>query len=672
MLYKRVAFNNWGVYYGLKEFTFEIKPGSNRVIIPVGGRSGEGKTTFLNGVKINLFGPQADCVRRGAYKQYINSMLNHKSKNKGDLHSYIELELSVLNHEDETDTIIIRREWDLSSQKEFGETLTITINGKVPPDFEDYQDKNIFIQSLMPLEISQFFLFDGEKVQFIANDDTVDKQIENAMMDTLNISNYVHLADSLDKYIKRKERELDKSVAHSQLAKLSSEIYRLNEESDLLTRQLRNKDIDFENLKLEIKKRNSWLMSKGLASSFQRPMLQRNLEAMEVRKQELRDEIIKYMSGSLANIMMEPLLVEIKDQLAREKRFRDETAMGEQNEAVFKVLIAQLDHGEVNPPLSSNQKETIKKKQRHVWEKFMCSNDVEEVPLIHSNAISHADLAQFELNLEGAITNAYTGLSSSDEISKEYHQLLVEIDKTYTQLMNLPNDSEVETVQEELALLEDRYSKIRAEKELMLFQLEQLRNQKDSLIFQRNEMKKKLDSKNKLLKKIEKAESVRDVLLHFVTVLKKRKIEDVEKYLSEMFKKLHRKKGFARNFKFDPDTLSVTFDNNLNQEIHKNNLSQSEKQIYAVSLLWALQKASKRQYPVIIDTPLGRLDAEHKQNMLEHYFPYAGPQVIILSTEEEISISRKGMIEPFIAKEYRLEISPQDHHEVHITDGYFN
>jgi len=121
-----------------------------------------------------------------------------------------------------------------------------------------------------------------------------------------------------------------------------------------------------------------------------------------------------------------------------------------------------------------------------------------------------------------------------------------------------------------------------------------------------------------------------------------------------------------------PANISLpTFENDLDQEIYKNNLAQSEKQIYAVSLHWALQKASKHQYPVIIDTPLGRLDAKHKQNMLEHYLPYAGPQVIILSTEEEISISRKGMIEPFIAREYRLDISPEDHHEVQVVEGYF-
>ncbi|MCQ6277051.1 DNA sulfur modification protein DndD [Bacillus sp. V3B] len=671
MLYNRVSFNNWGVYYKLKEFYFDVEPGSNRVIIPVGGRSGEGKTTLLNGVKTAWFGPQADCVKRGAYKQYINSMLNNKSKNEGDFNSYIELELSVPNHEDETDTIIIRREWDLSEPKEFGETLTVTINGKAPPDFEDNQDKNIFLQTLMPLETSQFFLFDGEKVQLVANDDTFDKQIENAMMDTLNISNYVHLAESLDKFIKKKEKELDKSVAHSQLAKLSSDIYRLNEESESITRQLRNKDIEFTNLNVEIKKLNSWLMNKGLASNFQRPMLLRNLESMEVRKRELRNRIIEYMSGSLANIIMEPLLVDIKDQLVKEKCYIEEMTLGEQTEAIFDELVAQLEHEEVDPPLSSYQKKVIKQLQRKVWETTMSPNSVEEVPLIHNDAISHIEMERFERDLEEAISSAYSGLSSSEEISEEYRTLLIEIDKIQTQLMSLPKDSEVHSTQDELAKLEEQYNELKADMKMMTLQLEQLKVQRDSLIIQRNEMKKKLDSKNKLLKKIEKAESVRDVLLHFVTVLKKRKTEDVEKYLTEMFKKLHRKKDYARNFKFDPVTLKVTFDNDLDQEIHKNNLSQSEKQIYAVSFLWALQKASKRQYPVIIDTPLGRLDAEHKHNMLEHYFPYAGPQVIILSTEEEISVSRKGMIKPFIAREYRLEISPEDHHEVQVVDGYF-
>ena len=50
-----------------------------------------------------------------------------------------------------------------------------------------------------------------------------------------------------------------------------------------------------------------------------------------------------------------------------------------------------------------------------------------------------------------------------------------------------------------------------------------------------------------------------------------------------------------------------------------------------------LAKASNSAAPTIIDTPLGRLDSDHRLNLVEKYFPTASKQVILLSTDEEIN-----------------------------------
>ena len=56
----------------------------------------------------------------------------------------------------------------------------------------------------------------------------------------------------------------------------------------------------------------------------------------------------------------------------------------------------------------------------------------------------------------------------------------------------------------------------------------------------------------------------------------------------------------------------------------------------AIALLWGLAQASGQPLPVVIDTPLGRLDSSHRAHLIERYFPNASHQVLLLSTDTEI------------------------------------
>ena len=67
--------------------------------------------------------------------------------------------------------------------------------------------------------------------------------------------------------------------------------------------------------------------------------------------------------------------------------------------------------------------------------------------------------------------------------------------------------------------------------------------------------------------------------------------------------------------------------------IPKQRLSEGEKQIFAISLLWGLSRAAARPLPAIIDTPMARLDAQHRNQLVERYFPHASHQVVVLSTD---------------------------------------
>jgi transcriptional regulator with XRE-family HTH domain len=125
-----------------------------------------------------------------------------------------------------------------------------------------------------------------------------------------------------------------------------------------------------------------------------------------------------------------------------------------------------------------------------------------------------------------------------------------------------------------------------------------------------------------------------------------------------------------RTIRIDAKTFSISLCDRQNRPLQKAQLSAGEKQIYAVSMLWALAKTSGRPLPIVIDTPLARLDSDHRRLLIEHYFPTASHQVIILSTDTEVDQLYFDQLRPAIARVYHLDYD-QGAGSTAIKQGYF-
>ena len=108
----------------------------------------------------------------------------------------------------------------------------------------------------------------------------------------------------------------------------------------------------------------------------------------------------------------------------------------------------------------------------------------------------------------------------------------------------------------------------------------------------------------------------------------------------------------------------------LNKKIELVRLSLGERQIFILALYWAIIEISGQNIPFIIDTPYARIDANHRREISEKFFPNISDQVIILSTDEEINEEYYKIVKPYVSKEYLL-INDENENRTTIKNNYF-
>ena len=108
----------------------------------------------------------------------------------------------------------------------------------------------------------------------------------------------------------------------------------------------------------------------------------------------------------------------------------------------------------------------------------------------------------------------------------------------------------------------------------------------------------------------------------------------------------------------------------LNRKIELTRLSKGERQIFVLALYQAIIQVSNKDIPFIIDTPYARIDTQHREEISRKFFPNISKQVIILSTDEEITKDYYPIIKPYIAKEYLLS-NNQSENRTTVSKGYF-
>ncbi len=166
------------------------------------------------------------------------------------------------------------------------------------------------------------------------------------------------------------------------------------------------------------------------------------------------------------------------------------------------------------------------------------------------------------------------------------------------------------------------------------------------------------------------ADKARSTLERFGEALLRKHISSLEVAVLRSFQTLMRKSGLIKDLRIDTDKFTLALTNRDEEAIDPARLSAGERQLLAISLLWGLAKVAGNRLPTVIDTPLGRLDSRHREHLVDRYFPHAGRQVLLLSTDEEIDEHLLQRLRPSIAHSYVL-VHDDTTFTTRVAEGYW-
>ena len=134
----------------------------------------------------------------------------------------------------------------------------------------------------------------------------------------------------------------------------------------------------------------------------------------------------------------------------------------------------------------------------------------------------------------------------------------------------------------------------------------------------------------------------------------KLRLTSLSKHFIDAFGGLVSRKSLVRDVIVDPNTFQLKLLGEEGREITPSELSAGERQLFAISMLWALGRTSGRELPMIIDTPLSRLDRQHRTNLMANYVPWSSAQVIMLCTDTELTPDLADIITPYVSRRFEI------------------
>jgi DNA sulfur modification protein DndD len=650
MILDSVTLKNIGTFLG--EHRVELRPERVRKpIILIGALNGSGKTTLIEALQLGLYGKRAAFGWRGqsSYGSFLEQIKNHHSKSTDDMMVEIELTLGARKR------FRIRRQWRFGKgdPREF---LSVFLDGSDQPDIEMSELWDAEIETVMPARLSQLFFFDGEKIETLANPGKSADVIKSAVSALLGLDAVDSLIADLEILRNRQKSAYLSDVDRAQVDALEMQKSLVMDSLSAFERDRASRMSSLDHALVEEQGLKEASLKSGGDLYEQREQLEKDLSAINSLIAELESQLRKHAAGVLPLGLVRNQLGQILEIMERAGEVSDHIAASK-----IREYLAQLD--DWLSRFSRLTSEVIEIRQHVLNErsKFETTQDLgwigSYLPMRDAlKRLLEVDIPKSQREVRD-ISERLEGLRA--------RKRLIEHNRS-----RLPEPEQIVPLLKRLGAVQERVSSLRSEIEAINHSIDAKRKDIARLSQDAIRVIDRTREANDAVRVADYCDRSIETLKIFRLNLIEARRSELQKLIAESFLALIRKPDLVERISIDPETMGLTLYGPGSLLLSPAKLSAGERQLLAVSILWGLAKASGRMAPVVIDTPLGRLDGDHRDYLVERYFPKASRQVVLLSTDKEIGRRYSDLMDDWISKRYLISYDPKTKTSG-FTEGYF-
>lgn len=706
----KLILDNFSSYEGKNEFDFSVK--KKQPIVLIGGLNGAGKTSIFTAIKIALYGPLAFGYtgNNSFYSKKIRGYINDKAFQTQPFKSGVSIEIKI-KRERETKHYTIVRKWSMLESK-IEEEYSIYENDVLLEEAEKILFES-YILSIIPIDLFEFFLFDGEEVGNIFSSDGYNKYVKNALLTMCGIDDFEILQRFCKNYNGRVDNKEGQEL-NEQYKVLLENLTKATESVSFCEKTLANNEKEIASLTTLIEQREAEFVRSGGLPHEEAKKLEDEVLKLDKKREHLARKIKGFFEELMPFFIMKDMIPQLDQQIKYEEK------------ASIHEYITNMISREFISSIVSEKTKTDNGVSEALYDaiikKFEVSNGVFNEIILD---LSKAEMGQI-LNL----ANSVTSLDVNDIIRsiKDRDKMVKRITSIRQKLKNALSEEDAKRYTDEITEARHRIELLELESAQMTSEMEELTAKIQVLDSELAAVKDKIRANTQDRHVLDLSSSISEMMERLIndSMISIRK--QLAKKIIENLKQIYRKDNLisiieiSENFKFDlfqaqmftlsdlrslianvgikeffiligdestkrlckyfklkntEDIEKAIFscdDTDKKIELYKridlNTLSKGERQIFILALYWAIIQISGKHIPFVIDTPYARIDANHREEISSKFFPNISSQVIILSTDEEITKEYYDIIKPYMAKEYLLQ-NNQSENKTTVTNGYF-